>query len=54
VLASVNFEDQIFLEAHEIDDVTSDRRLSSKPATADLPLPDRVPEFSFRVGEVRA
>ena len=53
VLASGDFEDQLFLEAHKIDDVASDRRLSSEATAADLPLPDRVPEFSFRVGEVR-
>jgi len=54
VLASVDFKDELFFKAHEIDDVFSDRRLPSETTAADLPQPDRIPKFSFRLGEVRA
>jgi hypothetical protein len=50
VLSSVNFNDQSFLQAHKIDDVSSEWLLSAKFATGNLPEPKLLPEQLLSVG----
>jgi hypothetical protein len=54
MLPAVNFNDNFFLQADKIDYIWPHRMLPPEFPTAELPVPEMVPEPSFGIGHVFA
>jgi len=52
VLPTVYFDSELFLDAREIDDVLSDRKLPTKATAMQLLVSDRAPQTTFSVGHL--
>ena len=54
VLSSIELDDQPRSHANEIHDVSTERHLSPKSITAQLPIAEEVPDPLFGIGRIRA
>jgi len=54
MLPAIDFDDQMRFEARKVDDVRTDRNLTSKPVRFDLLVPYAMPECALRIRHVTA